>query len=643
VTTAPRLWPFIAIAAAAILAVHVGVYVRDGLHADRMFQDTDGYMWLNRVTHLHETGDWFDHSYPRIDPPAGHAQHWTRPFDAVLLGGGALLGSVVGFERGLYYWALAVTPLLHVLALGALLWAARPLVRRRLLPRAWIPALLLVFVAQVGAYQPFLMGRPDHHAPLALLFLLYLGFLLRLLLDRRDATRAAVGLGLVAALAVWILVEALVFVVLGMAALGLSWLLGNDRLARPNAIHAAALFAGVLAAWLLEWGPGALAVREVDVLSAAHVVLFGLTALFWALLWWATRAWEVERPAARAAVAAVGAAAVLGGTALLFPAFLGSPFGDVDPLLGETWLFNIDELQPLLASVGDARNAAGRLVLLAGIAIAALPYTLARAARTGDREERIAWLLFATALAAYLALSFHQRRWTDYLALTAVLPYGLLAAAVLDRLGRRWSGGALAVGRPAALAGLVFGPILLAVVLGTGSTDGPRPAGPVAVPSPWRAPAAEVRVAAPVAARSPARRTCDLARIAQVLEDPAWFPRPALVLAHADHGPELLYRTRHGVLSITNHRHQPGYVFTWDTLTETDPRRAAAALHRRGVGALVLCASDLITGFFPVRAVDGSFLEYLAGGGVPDGYALHAATPYWRVYRRDAATDTLAP
>jgi hypothetical protein len=93
----------------------------------------------------------------------------------------------------------------------------------------------------------------------------------------------------------------------------------------------------------------------------------------------------------------------------------------------------------------------------------------------------------------------------------------------------------------------------------------------------------------------------------------------------------------------TGHRHQPGYVFTWDVLTETNPRRAAAALRRRGVGALVLCGSDQTTGFFPVRAVNGSFLEYLAGGGVPDGYALHAAKPYWRVYRRDDASDTLAP
>jgi hypothetical protein len=48
-TPALRLWPFLAIAFLAILALHLGIYFRDYLHADRMLQDTDGYMWLNPV------------------------------------------------------------------------------------------------------------------------------------------------------------------------------------------------------------------------------------------------------------------------------------------------------------------------------------------------------------------------------------------------------------------------------------------------------------------------------------------------------------------------------------------------------------------------------------------------------------------
>jgi hypothetical protein len=631
---APRLWPFLAIAFMAILALHMGVYLRDGLHADRMLQDTDGYMWLNRVVHLHETGDWFDHTYPRINPPDGHVQHWTRPFDAVLLAGGVVLGTVVGFDQGLYYWSLAVTPLMHLLTLALLVWGVQPLVRRQLLPRSSIPTLILVFVAQVGVYQPFLMGRPDHHAPLALLFVAYLGFLLRMLLDKRGGGRWAMGLGIVSALALWVLVEALVFVVLGMLGLGLSWLFGNTRIARLNAIHGATLFVGVVAAWLVEWGPHALQVQNVDTLSTAHVGPFGSTALFWALLWWASDWRGVRTLPGRAAVAGVGAITALGGTFALFPEFLGSPFGEVDPLLAETWLFNIDELQPLLAGAQDVRSVAGRLALLAGIAIAALPWLVARVARTGDRDERIVWLVFAVAIAFFLVMTLHQRRWTDYLALSAVIPFTLMAVGLLDDLGRRLRGWTLTAARPVARLGLVFGPILLAGMLGTGFAQRTE-ASSAAAPR-WGAPEAQASVAVPVAARNPAQRACDLARIAEVLDDPAWFPRRALVMAHADHGPELLYRTPHDVLSITNHRHQPGYTFTWSVLAETDSERAAAALHGRGVDAVVLCVSDLATGFLLLRDVEDSFLRYLLDGGVPEGYELHASTHWWRVYRREA-------
>jgi hypothetical protein len=629
VTTARRLWPFIAIAAVVILAVHAGVFVRDGLAADRLLQDTDGYMWLNRVIHLHETGAWFDHTYPRLNPPDGHVQHWTRPFDALLLAGGLAVGAAVGFERGLYYWAIAITPLMHLLALAALLWGVRPLIQREVLPRAGLPTLLLVFVAQVGAYQPFLMGRPDHHAPMALLFVLYLGLLLHMLLDRRHDTRTAVALGLVSALALWILVEALVFIALGMLALGLSWMLGNDRIARPNAIHAAALFGGVVLALLLEWGPAAGRVREVDTLSLVHVTLFGLTALFWALLLWASDARSIRRPAEPAGIAALGAGGVLGGTALLFPDFLGSPFGRVDPLLAETWLFRIVELQPLLGP-GLTNQGVGMLVLFGGATLLTLPYAIARVLRPGDREERIVWLLFAIAMALFLGLSLHQRRWTDYLALSTVLPFGVLAVDLLGRVGRRVSDAWVPVARPLSLLGLVFGPILLAAALGVAPI---RASAPSVTPAGWGDTATDAAVAVPVPARNPARRTCDLARIAEVLNDPGAFPGRQLVLAHTDHGPELLYRTRHDVLSITNHRHQPGYTFMWEVLAHPDHDAAAAALRARGVGAIVLCRSDLSSGFFELGRMEAAFLPYLASGGVPQGYVLHAATPYWRVYR----------
>jgi asparagine N-glycosylation enzyme membrane subunit Stt3 len=627
------IWPFVLIAVLAIAAVHVGVFFRHDLANDRLLQDTDAYMWMNRVTHLAETGDWFNHVYPRVNPPDGHAQHWTRPFDVVLLSGGALAGSVLGFERGLYYWALVLTPMLHVLALLTLVWGLDPLVRRKLLPRAGIPTVMLVFVAQVGAYQPFIVGRPDHHAPLALLFVAYLAFLLRLFFDGRHDLRSAVGLGVVAALAVWVNVEALIYVVIGMIGLGLSWLFGDRRTARLNAVHGAVLFLGLLAAWLIEWGPAAPQVRAMDTLSFPHVGLFGYAAVFWGFLWWISLRNLARDFPVKVTLGAGSALAVLGATYLTFPEFFGDPLRGMDSLYRQTRLEYINELQPLLATAESVRAATGRLILFGGIGIACLPYLMGRVLRKGDRDGRIMAVVFALLIAFYLYMTLQQRRWADYLALSAVIPFGLLATHITQHLGKRLSGPSLIAVRPPVLVGLVLGPLILASVLGTGLHNR-FAVGPEGPPQ-WPVRDDRGTVHIPVAARDPAMRTCDLARIAETLEDPRWFPRPESVLAHADHGPELLYRTRHNVLSIPNHRPQPGYTFTWETLADNDHDRAAAALSERGVGIVVLCVSDLMAGFALLRDVEGSFLQYLSDGGVPVGYVLHASTPYWRIYRRD--------
>ena len=57
---------------------------------------------------------------PRVNPPDGHLQHWTRPIDALLLAGAWLLEPVLGFRQGLYLVAVLSSPLAlrYVLDLG---------------------------------------------------------------------------------------------------------------------------------------------------------------------------------------------------------------------------------------------------------------------------------------------------------------------------------------------------------------------------------------------------------------------------------------------------------------------------------------------------------------------------------------------
>jgi hypothetical protein len=66
----------------ALFALTGIVQVLDGSLAD-----SDAYMRLARVLQLHDGGAWFDPREPRINPPEGHIQHWTRVLDALLLAG----------------------------------------------------------------------------------------------------------------------------------------------------------------------------------------------------------------------------------------------------------------------------------------------------------------------------------------------------------------------------------------------------------------------------------------------------------------------------------------------------------------------------------------------------------------------------
>ena len=279
---------------------------------ERGLRDPDSFMWLNRATRLHETGDWYDHTNPRINPPVGHEQHWTRPMDAILLTGGSLLAPALGFDEGLYVWGLALSPLMHVATMLVLLWAALPLVRRRMAPGATLPIVVLVFAAQLPIYQSFLLGRPDHQMVLALLYVTFLGFWIRTLLSEGGKRRSAVGLGIVAGVATWVSIESLLFVGLGGIGLGLAWLLGAETAARRNVAAATSFFLTICVALAAERGAAGFGLRATDTLSASHVGLAAFVAAS-ALWMWATERFVDGCAAGRRVVSILGVAALLAG------------------------------------------------------------------------------------------------------------------------------------------------------------------------------------------------------------------------------------------------------------------------------------------------------------------------------------------
>ncbi len=91
---------------ALLIAVQVLIAVLDANAPLRhgALSGPDGYMRLVRVEALFETGDWYDNFAARSNVPWGDDQHWTRPFDVLLLTGAVLLEAMTGFEAGLFWW-----------------------------------------------------------------------------------------------------------------------------------------------------------------------------------------------------------------------------------------------------------------------------------------------------------------------------------------------------------------------------------------------------------------------------------------------------------------------------------------------------------------------------------------------------------
>lgn len=570
---------------------------------DGALGDTDAYMRLSRVLELHQSGSWFDSRFPRINPPEGHIQHWTRPLDALLLAGALLLEPFFGFEQALHVWGVLFSPICLGLTVVALAWAIEPIVERE---ARLFACLALLLQPTVLAYAS--LGRPDHHSLLFLLFVLLLGLTFRLLAGRARTWQAAVA-GAVAALAIWISPEAMVFIAPGLAALGCCWLLGDDGTAAQIQRYLTALTLGLAAALLIERGPGGLWVIENDRISLLHVVLFGTLALIWPCMAVLSQRLasrlgakigadpEVRTGvgrsgdgdnrglaiAARVGTVATGLLAVLALMLLLFPELRAGPLGHVDPLYARVRLERIAEIQPLLSAGGDLGKAMYRVVGYLGIAVAAIPFLVVVLLRERGATRRV-WGYLALALGIFLGLAFHQIRWGSYAQLLLLIPYSAFVAWLLRRVAARVSAHAAPLCRPPLLVASLLWPLLLVQFLAPAKAD--------------------------IAG-------CSIAGIAPALTHAAGGERRT-VLTLADHGPEILYRTGHSVLSIPNHRPQPGFGATYRILTATDQAAARAEVARFGVDWILLCPNAIERALFAVDWGTGPTLyQRLADGAAP--------------------------
>ena len=579
---------------------------------DGMLAEPDAYMRMNRVQYLWDSGAWFDPLYPRISPPDGLLQHWTRPMDLLLLIGGLIAAPFVGFEDGLHWWGVIIGPVMLFPALLAFVWAAVPLVRRDCL---WLVGVF--FVTQPALLITFLVGRPDQNCLLMLLFVIYVGLTIRMVLDpRRDAWPVLAGV--VAALALWVSMETLLFVIVGIAVPGVFWLAGDARLSRALAIHAAALTAAVALSLPLERGFDRLLQLEYDQLSVAQLGVFALNAAFWSAMAGLHRFPRLSGKLVGRLAAAGGAAiAVLATIWVAFPGMFESPFARVDDLYRTVRLANIAEFQPIVRWSDLTGNATattvGQLFLWLGAGALAVP-GLIWMLRSSSGPTRRGWLVVALMALVFIPLSFAQVRWVAYAEAMLVLPYAALVGAGLAWVSRLpWAEPLLAFPRAFAVALACTWIFIPAVIAGatTGSPDVEPSAEPFTAAAPTSGEGAQHAAATDEA--------CPLAALSRVLADPDGLGnRPRRVMAFVDFGPELLYRTPHAVFSIPNHRYQSGFTATYRAMTARSSERAEAVLREYGVELLVICPEwPLEAEFYGGDGGRGIFYGDLLAGRVP--------------------------
>jgi len=585
----------LALAAAALLAVFIQIGLAlNGVApvGDGVYVDPDAYMRLVRVRDLAEGGAWFDPVLSRIGPPDGFVLHWTRPLDVLLLLGAWPASHFVGFEKALFWWGAAISPVFQILSLLALTWAAAPL-----LSRAALGPLAFFLIAQPGLFGRFMVGRPDHHGLLQFLMFLSLGFALRALL-RPDDTRTARWLGLVSALSLWISVETLTLSGTIFAAIGLFWVTGERALAETGRRMAVWLLFGAVAALFLERGPGTLLSLEADRLSLAHIALLAANAAAWGVLEvWQRSGRRLASPFGRILAAALVTS--IGGAALwlLMPGFFSDPMAAGDALYRQTHLPYIEELQPLLtwpaegAGIGPWGAALAKPVHWLGIAVLALPWLFWRLRNTAGGERR-AWGLLAIGSVVFLPAGLIEARWAPYPEALLLIPYADCAAAALARVAARLPSIGLALVRPLLVVVFCVWFYLPLALVGTGDEAG-----------------ASVATA----------RACPLQDLAPVLDDPAGLgASPKRILALIDFGPELLYRTPHSVFAIPNHRPQPKYAEGYRIMSARDPEVARRGLAAIGADLILICPGSAEDWFYGQESGDGPTLyQRLRDGPVP--------------------------
>lgn len=578
-------WPM-----AAMLAFVALVHAAWWLFGDTVVHygnlvDSDGYARLLRVERLIDTGGWLDSSLPGANAPYGGSLHWTRLFDAMLIALALPLMPLLGIKAALYWSGAVISPLLHLGAAATLAWAAAPLIGRA---AALIAGGLTA--TQFGVLGYATIGHADHHLLLALIAVAALGFTVRALAATEGGGRRhALAAGAVLAVGNWVGTEAQIPAALTILVVGMPWLRGEAGAGERSLALALGLVGGLAAALLIERGPAAYFAVEYDRVSVVHLTQAALVAAFWAAVASLRRRGREPRGMMSRLLAAVGGAALaLALMRLFFPRVLVNPLKDFDPVILKIF-DGVSEYAP----IADVWH----FLLYLGLAVIALPWALARLKRQWPGVGGWTWLLVVLSAAVYVVLAVNWIRWSLYADLFLLVALADAMVAVDAAIDRRFPYPRRVPVKLAAMVLLAVGPLALGAtgVLATGE--------------------AEARdVPKPLAADP---RPCPVRAMAGFLETPPWNGRIHTILASANFGAEILYRTRHRVTATIHHRNAAGILDSVRILGGTDAVAIRELIDKRQIDLILICRFGGNDAYFWKGRDDNVFYRRLEKGATP--------------------------
>ncbi len=538
--------------------------------------DTDSYMHVVRLRSFLADGSWHGGFFPRNNAPFGLVVYWTKAYDLILLALAAPLAAFVGWQTALAWVAPAIGPLTIFALILAAVWAAAPIcdaAERRLL------GIVLALAPMMLVYGA--IGNADYHVAVVAICLIFLGFALRAAMG--GSLGQGLGAGLTAAFALWLSVECILGLLLGIALMGLAWVREGGQLRWAN-LTFAATFAFCMGAMLAFDPPyGGWLEVEAGRISILYVTFAGLLALLWGAL-----AVAPQDPLAwRARLAVAGACALLSAICLaaLFPGVLApeqAVFGGDNEL--RFWN-EVGEMQPAF------RHPGAGVMLLGGPAIG-LAAAVALAWRKRRGVAGPAWAMFALMLALLTAVGLRHVRFVTYPEALAALPIALLVTRVGPFVDKVAPAYLRLFGRVFAAAAVFVGPFLLAGVVAAATGEAP-----------------------------PAKSNCAVRVVAPALNDP-WFMggRDLIIMSQPVAAAELLYWTEHRVVDAPFHTNVVGiFGITHDLIqfmTSRDDAAAQAVVAHRGIAFVMLCPGDR-TGVDPVDPDGRQLYTRLLNGEVP--------------------------